>query len=89
MTIVTELVLLAQNVFWIRRTVGRILTPVGAMRTTAAFLALLSVAWVGGRLVSAPLIGMACLLFFLAYLYRTGMISEFIAVWHTERSPSS
>ena len=29
------------------------------------------------------------LLFFLIYLYRTGLISEFVAVWHTERSPSS
>ena len=89
MTIVTELILLAQNAFWIRRTVGRILIPLGAVRTTAAFLALVSVAWVVGRLVSAPVIGVACLLFFLIYLYRTGLISEFVAVWHTERSPSS
>jgi hypothetical protein len=39
----------------------------------------------GARIVSPLSIGSVCLLFFVFYLYRTGMIREFAAAWRTER----
>lgn len=86
LTIVTELVLLIQNVYWIRRTVGELVAPFGAGRISLAFLALYAITLAGGRVVSPLLVGEACLFFFLVYLYRAGMVTEFIGVWRTERS---
>jgi O-antigen/teichoic acid export membrane protein len=88
LTIVTELVLLIQNVYWIRRVVGEVVPPFGALRISLAFLALFAITLAGGRLVSPLLVGGACLFSFLVYLYCTGMVTEFVAVWRTERTPS-
>jgi O-antigen/teichoic acid export membrane protein len=80
-TILTELVLLGQNVYWLRRTVGSIPRPFGWVRSSLVFSALLVVSLVGARVVSLLWIGSACVLFFLAYLYRSGMIGEFATAW--------
>ena len=80
-TIVTESVLLAQNVFWLRRTVGAIPRPFGWIRRSLVFALLVGVAVAGARTASPVLIGSACVLFFLVYLYRVGMIEEFASVW--------
>jgi len=80
-TIVTESVLLAQNVFWLRRTVGAILRPFGWIRRSLVFALLVGVAVAGARTASLVLIGSASVLFFLVYLYRVGMIEEFASVW--------
>jgi len=84
MTIATELVLLAQNCYWIRRTLGRVALPWGMARTSGAFAGLLGVAW-AGRYVGLPLlVGTICLVFFAAYLWGSGMLVEFASVWRTK-----
>jgi len=85
-TIVTEFALLVQNVYWLRRTVGAVPKPVGLVQTSLVFAALVVVWFAGGRMASPLLIGSACVLFFLGYLYRAGMIGVFAAVWGTERN---
>ena len=84
-TTVTEGVLFAQNVYWIRRTVGTLGLPVGAVRSALTFFALLIVIEAGGRLVPPLLIGSACVLFFVVYLFLSGLLMEFAAVWGSER----
>jgi O-antigen/teichoic acid export membrane protein len=85
MTIVTEAALLVQNVFWLRRTVGAVPRPFGWVRSSLVFAALMGVALAGTRTASPGLIGSACILFFLMYLYRTGMIEEFARIWGAGR----
>jgi O-antigen/teichoic acid export membrane protein len=82
-TIVTEFVLLVQNVYWLRRTVGAVPKPFGWVKTSLVFAALLAMVLAGARMASPLLVGSACVLFFLAYLYRAGMIGEFASVWGT------
>jgi O-antigen/teichoic acid export membrane protein len=85
LTVVTEFALLAQNVYWLRRTFGVIPKPVGWVRTSLVFAGLLA-ASTGGAMVAPPvLIGGACVLFFFAYLYQSGMLGEFAGVWSTGR----
>lgn len=80
-TIVTEIVLLAQNVYWLRRTIGAIPRPTGWVRTSLVFVALLVASLAGAKVVPPLLIGALCVLIFLGYLCRAGMIREFAAVW--------
>ena len=80
-TIFTELVLLAQNLWWIRRATGTIPMPVGAFRTSAVFVVLLCVTLLGKNLAAPTLTGSACLVAFLGYVYCSDMISEFRAAW--------
>lgn len=84
-TILTEAVLLLQNVYWIHRTKRMIAIPGGLARTSLAFGVLLTIALAGGRVGSPLLVGTGCLLFFAAYLVRAGMLNEFAAIWGTER----
>jgi O-antigen/teichoic acid export membrane protein len=86
LTIATELVLLAQNVYWLRRTTGSVPKPFGWARILPVFAAFLIAALAGARLVSPLMIGTACVLFFLMYLSRTGLVIEFAAAWKAERS---
>src|SRR5208337_1530130 len=79
LTIITELVVLTLNLNWLRRVTGTIPTPLGWARISFVFAALLIAALAGAEVVSPPAIGTACLLFFLMYLYRTGMVGEFAA----------
>jgi O-antigen/teichoic acid export membrane protein len=89
MTIATELVLLVQNGYWVRRAVGRVALPWGMARSTGAFTVLLGVA-LAGRYWGSPLVvGTMCLLIFAAYLYGSGMLTEFAVVWRAERSPAA
>jgi O-antigen/teichoic acid export membrane protein len=81
LTIITELVLLVQNVYWLRRATGAVPMPFGWARTSLVFAVLVGVSLAGGRIVPPVLIGAACVLFFLGYLYRVGMIAEFAAAW--------
>ena len=85
LTIITELVVLTLNLNWLRRVTGTIPTPLGWARISFVFAALLIAALAGAEVVSPPAIGTACLLFFLMYLYRTGMVGEFAAAWRTGR----
>lgn len=85
-TIVTEAVLLAQNAFWLRRTVGTVPTPVGWKGSSFVFAVLVGAALVGARTASPMLIGSVCILLFLVYLYRAGLIGEFATVWGVGRS---
>ena len=85
-TVVTELVLLGQNFYWLRRTLGSIPRPLGFARTSLVFAALLVAALAGARFAPPLFVGTACVLFFLGYLYRVGMIGEFAAAWATRGS---
>ena len=80
-TILTELVLLAQNVYWLRRTVGAIPKPYGWMQISTVFIALVCVTVAGEKLGAPLLVGNICLLLFLAFLFRGGNAREFTAVW--------
>ena len=84
LTIVTEMALLSQNVYWLRRLIGSVPRPLGWARLSLAFVAVLLGILAGGRLVSPLLVGTACLAVFLVYLYRIGMITEFASIWRTE-----
>jgi O-antigen/teichoic acid export membrane protein len=85
LTIVTELALLAQNVYWVRRTVGSVPKPFGWARISLVFVVLILVIFAGTRIASPFSIGSACLFFFVFYLYRTGMIGEFVSAWRTQQ----
>jgi O-antigen/teichoic acid export membrane protein len=88
LTIVTELVLLAQNIYWIRREMGSFALPWGFGRTSLAFAVLLGGLLFLGRTVSVPLVGIASFLLFLLYLYFAGMLAEFATIWRSRQSPS-
>ena len=83
MTIVTEITLLAQNVYWLRRTVGIILRPIGWVRSSLVFAGLLVVSLAGAKVVPPLWIGSACILCFFVYLHHAGMLGEFAAAWRT------
>jgi O-antigen/teichoic acid export membrane protein len=85
-TIATEFVLFVQNVYWLRRIVGAVPKPFGWVQTSLVFGVLVGVWLAGARMTSPLLIGSACVLFFLGYLYRAGMIGEFATVWGAGRS---
>jgi O-antigen/teichoic acid export membrane protein len=89
MTIVTELVLLVQNLYWVRRAVGRTVLPRGMARSTLAFASLLCLA-LAGRSWGPPLmIGTLRLVTFVAWLYASGMWTEFAGVWSAERNSAA
>jgi O-antigen/teichoic acid export membrane protein len=85
-TIVTEFVLLIQNFYWLRRAVGAIPRPFGWVQTSLVFAGLVGVWLAGARMASPLLIGSVCVLLFLGYLYRAGMIGEFATVWGVGRN---
>jgi O-antigen/teichoic acid export membrane protein len=81
MTIATELVLLAQNLYWVRRAVGIVSLPWGMERSSVVFAVLLAVV-LAGRYLGLPLVvGSTCLVIFGAYLYGSGLLTEFAEVW--------
>jgi O-antigen/teichoic acid export membrane protein len=88
LTIVTEFTLLAQNVYWLRRTVAIIPIPIGWARSSLLFTGLLVASIAGARMAPPLLIGGACVLFFIAYLYQAGMAREFAAAWRADRTPA-
>jgi O-antigen/teichoic acid export membrane protein len=84
-TIVTELALLGQNVYWLRGVVGAVPRPFGLVRTSLVFTLLLFASLAGAKVQPPLLIGTLCVLLFFGYLYRAGMIGEFAAAWRSER----
>lgn|SRR5271157_216810 len=85
-TIVTEIALLAQNMYWLRRTVGVIPRPLGWVRSSLVFAILLVTLLAGAKVVPPLLLGSVGILLFVAYLYRAGMVGEFAAAWRTGRN---
>lgn len=83
-TIITEIALLTQNVYWIRRTARTIPTPAGWLRTSVVFALLMVASLAGARIAPPLLIGTACVLLFVGYLYRAG-IGEFAGAWAASR----
>jgi O-antigen/teichoic acid export membrane protein len=82
-TIFTELVLLAQNAWWVRRTVGEIPVPRGAVRSSVVFAGLFLLVVLGKNLVSPIVMGGVSLTIFLVYAHHSGMVEEFRSAWHT------
>jgi O-antigen/teichoic acid export membrane protein len=89
LTIFTEIVLLAQNTYWLHRIVGVVPRPLGAVRNSLVFAILLVTLLAGARLVPPFLIGSVGVLLFVVYLYRTGMLREFAAAWRAGRSSAA
>jgi O-antigen/teichoic acid export membrane protein len=85
-TIVTEFALLAQNLYWLRRAVRVIPKPAAWVRNSLVFVGLLSASLAGARVAPPLLIGSACVLLFIVYLYQTGMVGEFVAIWRVGRN---
>jgi O-antigen/teichoic acid export membrane protein len=86
LTIVTELVLLGQNVYWFHRIFGAVPRPFGWVQSSAAFATLLVVIVMGVKAVPPIAVGIGCLLLFIVYLYCAGILGEFTAAWRAERS---
>ena len=80
-TIVTEIVLLAQNVYWIRRAVGKVAIPWAMARTSLAFFVLLGGSLAGGLFAPPLVMGGASIGLFGIYLCCSGHLSEIQAVW--------
>jgi O-antigen/teichoic acid export membrane protein len=86
-TIVTDLVSVVKNAWHIGTTSGRVPWPFGMVRSSIAFVALLAITVVGGKMFDPIVVGTVCLLLFLVFLQFTGMLNEFANVWHVENSP--
>lgn len=86
LTIGSEAVLLIQNVYWLRRTLGTILVPFGFVRISLTFAALLAAWLIGIRVVPPLVMGSLSVFLFLAYLYWVGMFGDFLSAWRTNRS---
>jgi O-antigen/teichoic acid export membrane protein len=80
-TIVTEIVLFAQNVYWLRRSIGLVLAPFGVLRISGIFLILMGVILLGDKIGFPLIVGTSCLFLFLFYLYWAGMIINLGEVW--------
>jgi O-antigen/teichoic acid export membrane protein len=89
LTIVTDLVSVILNTYYIRRAVGRVILPFGAVRSSLAFVILVIATFTLGRFVSPLAAGTISLLSFFLYLYHSGMLIEFSAIWYTRRNPSA
>lgn len=84
LTIVTELVLFAQNLYWTSRVPNAVGLTWGMARTSLAFVFFLVVTLGGGYWGWQLTVGSASLAVFIAYLYGTGVVSEFRTIWGTE-----
>lgn len=83
-TIVTEIVLFAQNVYWLRRTVGIMPLPVGTRRPAFFFLGFWLITLLGERSKLPLSIGITCFVFFVSYLHKAGMLINFRSIWRRE-----
>ena len=90
LTLATELVLLAQNAFWIRRLLGKVPTPARVLRTSAAFLVLLAMFYAANRTgLLQVAVGTGCLLIFALYVYRAGFLNQVGNVWSAARAAAT
>jgi O-antigen/teichoic acid export membrane protein len=87
LTIVTDLVSVVLNVRHLRTIVDRVPRPFGMVRSSLAFVALMTITAVCGRIFDPLAVGVVCLLLFLGFLQYTGMLSEYVNIWHAESSP--
>lgn len=88
-TIVTEVVLFVQNVYWLRRSIGLVPMPLGALRTLGIFVVLLSIIQLGGMIGFPFVVGTSCLALFLLYLHRAGMIINFGKIWGLDQNATT
>jgi O-antigen/teichoic acid export membrane protein len=84
LTIVTELVLFAQNLYWTGRAPNAVGLTWGMARTSLAFVVFLVATLAAGYCGWQLAVGSASLIAFVAHLYRSGVVSEFRTVWGTE-----
>jgi O-antigen/teichoic acid export membrane protein len=88
LTTLTELVLLAQNIYWARRMTRAVPIPPGLARTSLAFGAALAGLLLGRQIGLFLPAGIVCLLCFVAYLYFSQASGDIAAVWDPERGAS-
>jgi len=88
LTVLTELVVLILNLYWLRQVTVTTPKPFGWASISGAFAVLLAAALMGAKVIPPPVMGTACLVFFLTYLYCTGMAREFAALWR-EQTPAA
>jgi O-antigen/teichoic acid export membrane protein len=80
-TIATEIALFAQNVYWLRRTVGIVPLPIGARRPAFFFLGFWLLTLLGERSKLPLSIGIMCFVLFVTYLHRAGMLIDLKRIW--------
>jgi O-antigen/teichoic acid export membrane protein len=83
MTIVTEVALLVQNIFWIRRLVGTTPKPYGALRAVVMCAVFTCAMLLARTVVLQAVLGTVGLGVFITYLVWTGMFGEFRRTWAT------
>jgi O-antigen/teichoic acid export membrane protein len=88
-TVLTELALLIQNVYWLTRTFGSTVEPRGWLRATAIFLACVVTILAFRSAVSQMIVGTVCALLFLAYIYASGQLRDFLAIYEPAVQPNS
>lgn len=84
LTIVTELVLLAQNLYWTRRIANPANLSRGMAHSALAFLVFLLAIWGAGYWGWQLAVGSASVAAYACYLYSSGTLAEFRTVWGTE-----
>jgi len=70
-TVLTEAVLLAQNLFWVRRTLGQVLLPQNFLRTSAFFAGACAIGFAASRYLSQSGAALITLTLFAVYLCAT------------------
>lgn len=75
-TIITEAVLLIQNIFWFHKTLGSVPLPRTIIPIVAVFLIILSISAIGKSLGYPRIVGTAGPLLFGAYLYYRGITTD-------------
>jgi O-antigen/teichoic acid export membrane protein len=87
-TIATECVLLAQNLFYVRRIAGRALASANPLKTSVVFVAVLAALWTLSRAIPPMLAGSLATVAFLAFaLSNAGLTGRVFASGAPEHNP--
>jgi len=82
-TIVTELVLLLQNLYWVKRLIGLVPGPHGALRAAIFCAGITCVLLLVRTPAAQAVVGGIGLVLFLLYLMKSGLLREFRNTWDT------
>lgn len=80
-TIITELVLLVQNLYWVKRLIGLVPRPHGGLRSAMICTVATCGVLLTRTIASQAIAGFIGLTFFLLYLTKSGLIGEFCDTW--------
>lgn len=80
-TIVTEIVLLVQNLYWVKKLIGEIPRPQGALRAAIVCGVITCAVLMTTTALAQATLGAVGLMLFLAYLMKSGLLREFRSTW--------